>query len=74
MGCLCVVPLQGITDPLYLKYPPKQYVIHEDAEAVKYPSLLRHKLIGERADWMQHAQLLEAGSKQRMLTADGSQA
>jgi hypothetical protein len=51
--------VQGITDPLYLKHQPQHFLIEEDAEAVRYPTLFSHRLIQNKPDWKQHAQLLQ---------------
>jgi hypothetical protein len=64
--------MQGITDPLYLQYPPQYHLIEEDAEAARYSSLFRHRLIANRPDWMDHAtplQLAPAGSKRSLIKA-----
>jgi hypothetical protein len=64
--------LQGITDPLYLQHPPQYYLIEEDAEALRYSSLFRHRLIANRPDWQQHAtplQLAPAGSAHTLIKA-----
>lgn len=66
----CVLLLQGITDPLYLQHPPQYHLIEEDAEAARYSSLFRHRLIANRPDWMNHAtplQLAPAGSKRSLI-------
>jgi hypothetical protein len=52
-------PLQGITDPLYLKHQPQHFLIQEDAEAARYPGLFSHRLLQNRRDWQQHAQQLQ---------------
>lgn len=57
-GCICLC-LQGITDPLYLKYQPQHYLIREDAQAARYPTLLRHKLIEHKENWIEHAERLQ---------------
>lgn len=64
--------LQGIRDPLYLQHPPQYHLIEEDGEAARYSALFRHRLIGNRPDWMQHATpLLRAppGSKRSLIKA-----
>jgi hypothetical protein len=60
--CVChVVAAQGISDPLYLQHPPQYHLIEEDAEAVRYSSLFKHRLIANRPDWMDHATPLQLG-------------
>jgi hypothetical protein len=68
----CLVLLQGITDPLYLQHPPQYFLIEEDAEAARYSSLFRHRLIANRPDWQQHAtpmQLAPAGARHTFIKA-----
>lgn len=50
--------MQGVSDLLLLSHPPAFFVIEEDAEAARYPSLLRHRLLGQRPDWIVHAKQL----------------
>lgn len=72
IDCLFSCLMQGITDPLYLQHPPQYYLIEEDAEAVRYSSLFRHRLIANRPDWMNHAsplQLAPPGSKRMLIKA-----
>jgi hypothetical protein len=69
---LLLLLLQGISDPLYLQHPPQYYLIEEDAEAARYSSLFRHRLIANRPDWQQYAtplQLAPAGSGHTLIKA-----
>jgi hypothetical protein len=64
--------LQGISDPLYLQFPPEYHLIEEDEEAARYSSLFRHRLIANRPDWRDHAtplQLASPGSGRTLVQA-----
>lgn len=50
-------------DPLYLSHPTRYYMLEEDAEAAKYSSLFRHRLLSNRPDWMDHATPLQLAAE-----------
>jgi hypothetical protein len=63
---------QGISDPLYLQYPPEYHLIEEHEEAARYSSLFRLRLIANRLDWRDHAtplQLAPSGSARTLAKA-----
>jgi hypothetical protein len=58
----------GVAAPALGAPPARRWLIEEDAEAARFPTLFQHRLLGERPEWRQHAiELLPPGAVQPLL-------